>query len=178
VSNLPVPSPRDWAVGDLADATMLNTELRDVVNFLIAPPIFVAKQTVAQAMPTSAYAAITFTAEEIDSYGGHDNVTNNSRYTAQVAGWYHVLGIVQWAVNATGRRACGLFVNGTRMRQTEGCTVTTASGTTTSIAETELYLNVNDYVEIQGWQSTGANLNTQVAFPNSASMLCVLWLHA
>jgi hypothetical protein len=174
---LPVPTPRTWSVGDLADATMLNTEIRDVANFLLNPPIFVGRQSVAQSMPTSAYAAITLDVEEVDSYGGH--ATNQSRYTAQVAGWYHVLGIVQWAVNATGRRACGLFVNGTnRVRQTECVTVTTAVGTTTNIAETELYLNVSDYVEIQGWQSSGAALNTSSGFAQSDSMLCVLWIHA
>jgi hypothetical protein len=174
---LPVPNPRDWSVGDLASATVLNTELRDVANFLLNPPIFVGRQSAAQSIATSTFVPITFDVEEIDSYGGH--ASSQSRYTAQVAGWYHVLGIVQWAVNATGRRACGLFTNGaTRVRQTECVTVTVASGTTTNIAETDLYLAVGDYVEIEGWQSSGGALNTSSGFTQSASMLCVLWIHA
>ena len=173
----PVPNPRTWSVGDLATGTILNTELRDTINFLTAPPIFIAKQAVAQSIANATFTAITFTTEEVDSYSGHSNSTNTSRYTAVVAGWYHVLGIVQWTPNATGRRAAQLAVNGTQVRQTEAATITTASGTSCVPVETDLYLNVGDYVEVGGWQSSGAALSTQSGFPQSACFLGVLWMH-
>jgi hypothetical protein len=172
---LPLPSTRTWSVGDLATATVLNTEIRDTVNYIAGPPIFIAKQAVAQSIANGTFTPITFTTEEIDNYAGHSNSTNTSRYTAQLAGWHHVLGIVQWAVNATSRRVGALYVNGSIVRQTEVPAVVVASGTSVNIIETALYLNVGDYVETVGWQSSGAALGTQVAFPNSASMLCVLW---
>jgi hypothetical protein len=173
---LPLPAPRTWSVGDLATGTVLNTEIRDTVNYLAGSPLFVAKQAVAQSIANGTFTPITFTTEEVDNYAGHSNVTNTSRYTAQLAGWHHVLGIVQWAVNATGRRVGALYVNGTIVRQTEIATVTTASGTSTNIIESALYLNVGDYVEAVGWQSSGAALSTQSGFPQSACFFGVLWI--
>jgi hypothetical protein len=173
---LPLPNPRTWSVGDLASAAVLNTEIRDTVNYIAGPPIFIAKQAVAQSIASSTFTPITFTTEEVDNYAGHSNSTNTSRYTAQLAGWHHVLGVVQWTANVTGRRVGALYVNGSIVRQTEIVTVTTATGTTTNIVETALYLNVGDYVEAVGWQSSGAALSTQSGFPQSACFFGVLWI--
>jgi hypothetical protein len=176
---LPVPSPRTWSVGDLAAASgsiNLNTEIRDTVNYLIGPPIAVLRQSAAQSVPnnTLPFTPITFDVEEIDSYGGH--ATNQSRYTAQVAGWYHVLGIINWAANASGRSVAQLFVNGAEARQTETPVCTAASGPTTNVCEAPLYLNVGDYVEIAGYQTSGAGLAPSLNGTNLAAMLCVLWI--
>jgi hypothetical protein len=175
---LPVPAPRTWSVGDLAAASgaiNLNTEIRDTINYLTGVPIAVLRQNTVQSIPnnTTPFTPVTFDVEEVDSYGGH--ASSQSRYTAQVAGWYHVLGILQWSPNATGRRLAQLFINGTEARQTETPVCTAAGGPTTNICEAPLYLNVSDYVELAAFQSSGGALNTFVGATNLESMLCVLW---
>lgn len=179
---LPVPTPRTWQVGDLAAASgsvNLNTELRDTANYLCAPPIAILRSTTGQSIPNNVLpmTTVTFDAEDVDTYNGHSTVTNTTRYTAQVAGWYHVLGHADFQANATGRRAAQLFVNGTGVRQNESPVCTAASSPTTCIVEASLYLNVGDYVELALFQTSGAALGLQNnTTPHLETMLCVFWI--
>lgn len=174
---LPVPSPRTWSAGDLIGGVILNTELRDAANFLANRPLFIAHQTVGQSIPTSTWTQLTFTTEEIDTYNGHDNVTNNSRYTAQVAGWYYALGVVAFPTNVTGRRVAQLSVNGIQQRQSEFADTTAAGALMVYPVEGRVYMNFNDYLEVGAWQSSGGALSTNVSAAWLSSMLCALWIH-
>lgn len=144
------------------------------VNYLIAVPVFLAYASVAQSIPNNAFTAITFDTEVVDSFNGHSGITNPSRYTAQVAGYYDVVGKVSWAANATGRRIASLFVNGAELGYTRGesnASSTAIAGSCFAIAP--VFLNVNDYVEVQGFQSSGGALNTAV----TPTTLAVRWVH-
>lgn len=179
MANLPVPTPRTFTVGETETAAFFNAN-RDALNFLINPPICNATQATLQAIATATWTSVSLDSTTVDSYGGHSNSTNNSRYTAQVAGWYVVNGSVCWAANATGWRGARTAKNGTAVvgSATEIQANTIAAALTTiATASVIVYLNAGDYVETQGYQTSGANLNTAVNADANCALTAV-WLHS
>lgn len=168
-----VPVPPTIEVG-VSDTTELNL-LRDCLRFCLSPPIAELRQTVLQTLTTATATAITFTTEDVDTdvdgVGGHDNVTNNTRFTARYAGWYLVSGGVVYAVNATGPRYAWWRVNGTDVNGSTGVMNAFASNFISVQARTKLlYLNINDYVELIGYHEAGSNLDTAVSARNQSTM--------
>lgn len=167
---LPVPSPRTFGVNEVENASYLNS-VRDALLFLLNPPILVVKQANAQTLTTGVWTAINQDATTVDSYGMHSNVTNNTRGTAIVSGWYRADGVVAFAASATGTRGARLAVNGTVVQGTAQFGPPTAAGSLAVAAEgTLLFLNAGDYVELQGVQNSGGNLNTLVASDLDSSL--------
>lgn len=193
-----LPSPHVWVATDRATASAtgtvsghtlvpLNRELRDVVAFLNNPPIArLTAQTSVQTIPTGAgtWTSIAFPTETVDSYNGHDNVTNNTRYTCQRAGLYLIAGLASVAEAGTniGYRAV-------RLQQTfaAGGTTTFAGWTTlphtTSTSGTAIYatalvrMAVGDYIETQMSHTQGAALTVASAAGPCARMIAV-WMAA
>lgn len=168
-------------VGGLATSSEMNSYFRDPIAFLQNKPAARLRQTVAQILTTATYASITFTTEDFDDdpdgVGGHDNAVNTSRYTARYAGWYRLGGAVNFTSNATGIRACRWTVNGTAVNASEsiGQSVSVGGFGSSAVARAEhVFLNVGDYVELQGRQDSGGNLNTDV---NAAAMssMSIAW---
>lgn len=177
MSNLPVPVPRTFAVAEVETGAYLNS-LRDALNFLVNVPIAYVTQSATQTLTTSTWTAITYDQTVVDTYGGHSNSTNNSRYTAQVAGWYIVFGSACYAVNTTGQRGAAIAKNGTRVQGAAGfAQATSALSTATPSPPTIVYLAAGDYVEIQAYQSSGGNLAT-VSGSDLDSSMTVAWLHS
>lgn len=87
-----LPSPRTWTVGELLNASKLNVDLRDGLNFLLAPPLAIMRQTSNQSV--GATTTLVYGAHDIDRDGGHSTVSNTDRYTAKTAGWYQVTGLI------------------------------------------------------------------------------------
>ena len=175
MANPPVPSPRTFTVSETETGGYLNT-VRDALNFLLNRPVAVITQTTAQSNSTAS--AITFNATTVDTYGGHSNSTNNSRYTAQVAGWYWVRGNVLFVSNVTGNRSCQLYKNGTAL--TTSFVVYPAASTNYAAmgfeTSTLVFLNAGDYVELFASQDSGGALNTYVA--TGSSNLQLWFMHA
>lgn len=170
---------RTWTTGEVVTAAELNSNIRDALNFLLAPPLAVLRQTVAQSTANSAWTAISFDTEDFDRDGGHSTSTNASRYVAQTTGWYLVVGSCGWASNTTGIRAFGIVQNGDLNNSMYGrVQIAPATGTFgTSVSSMAfLYLNAGtDYVEIYMFQNSGAALNTGVAGVDAPRMQ-VVWL--
>jgi hypothetical protein len=148
-------------------------------SFGLNSPHAELRQTAAQTFTTGVAAALQFNAEDIDTdpsgVGGHDNVTNNSRYTAQYPGWYLVSASIEFNVNGTGGRFLWFAVNGTDVNGSAVGTPANAA-TATGISQTKLiFLNTNDYVEAMGLQFSGGNLAT-VAAARDQSHMSVLWV--
>jgi len=173
MANLPVPVPRTFSVSEIEVAAYLNT-LRDALTFLLNLPGAVLTQAAAQSVANAAWTALAFDNTLKDNYGGHSNTTNNSRYTAQVAGWYRVQagGGVVAAAGGTGR-GVDVYKNGAAY--TAGAGVVGNSGvvhsTTTGIP---VFLNAGDYIEIYVWQNSGGALNTN-GTGQYASWMAVCW---
>jgi hypothetical protein len=176
---LAVPTPRTWSVNDLVSGALLNTNIRDAINYLANPPLFLGRQTVAQSIPNATFTALAFDTNDTDSYAGHSTVTNNSRYTAQVAGWYMVTGVVTYGASTNSHRGAiaknGVQVNG-------AVAIPVVGGATSAAADVvfptvPVFLGVGDYVQLQTYQDTGAAFSTSVIAAREPSFT-VWWMHA
>lgn len=157
-----------------ADVNQLVTQ----VNFNSAPPLFVGTQNVTQSLLNTTTTAITFDTNVIDTYNGHSTTTNTSRYVCQQAGYYTVAGAICYAASSTGMRGAHASVNGSAL---QGCAAQVAGGatyfTTVALPPRDVFLNLNDYVELYGWQSSGGNLSTATA-SDQASMMWIRYSHS
>lgn len=152
-----VPVPRTWTVGELLTAAKLNVDVRDGLNFLLAPPLATLTKNASQSYATAAYTGITWPTELVDRDGGHSTSTNTNRYTAATAGYYSMYCFANWSLeSASGYRRLGFRVNGTTIGHQEG------RPATASIAMSHLsglaFMSVGDYVEVMADQNSGVTL--------------------
>jgi len=173
-----VPTPPTIEMG-VSDTSEFN-QFRDAIRFVQAPPIAELREVAAQTFTTAVAAAVQFGAfdvdTDVDTIGGHDIVTNNTRYTARYPGWYQVSGVVAFATNGTGDRFAWLMVNGVDANGSLGFSAGDATAVTETPCHTKhVYLNVGDYVELIGFQNSGGNLNTAVTTREQPSM-SVRWV--
>jgi hypothetical protein len=166
-----LPDPATFGPNELLEETKLNTGVRDPARFEQDRPQASLRQTVAQSVAGGTAEAVQFNAEDTDNYNGHDNATNNTRYTAVIAGKYQLSGGIGFASNATGFRSAvwrknGAVINGSAVN------IPTISGTPSLIPARTItvYLNVGDYVELWAFQNSGGALNTSVATGDQPSM--------
>ncbi|MEV6987493.1 hypothetical protein AB0M95_40415 [Sphaerisporangium sp. NPDC051017] len=157
-----VPAPRTWVVGEVVTAARLNADIRDALNFLLAPPLFILGHSVAQPTPNNANYNLLFDTEMVDRDNGHSTVSNTSRYTSQTAGYYALSTNVVWVTNGTGLRQAFFLVNGTTAAGWTSIQAG-ASGSMGISLSRRPYLAVGDFVEVQTFQTSGAALNTQTA---------------
>lgn len=177
MANLPVPVPRTFSVSETETAAYLNS-IRDALNFTLAVPVLAVYQGTTQSLTNNTWTAINMDNTVLDTYGGHSNVTNNSRYTAQVAGIYVVQGTVAFASNNANMRGARIHKNGSlpypgfttfnQAATSDVCSYTTPL--------TPISLVVGDYVEVYGNQLSGGALST-VARTDVACSMTVFWLH-
>jgi hypothetical protein len=166
-----VPLPHLFAVGELVTADNINTYYSGI-SFLENVPIFDGSQATPQSIPNNAFTSVNIDTTVIDTYNGHSNVTNNSRYTAQVAGWYLPTAGATWATNPTGNRDYAFAKNGTAIGATSAAYPTVASGVPAGAPNSRMvFLNIGDYVEFQVLQSSGGALSLSAAFFD------ILWVH-
>lgn len=175
--SLPVPNPRTWTAGEYATAAELNA-FRDSINFLLNKPTAVLYQTTAQSVPNSAPVALQLNATQSDTYGGHSNTTNNTRYTAQVAGEYWVMANGLLVSANGGDRSLQIYKNGTGLSTSfiVDPAASTSYGAMGTLTATLVQMAVGDYVEAWIGQDTAGSLNTYVASPYSSLQLW--WMHA
>ena len=112
------------------------------------------------ALVTATDTAVAFNAESLDVGGFHDNVTNNSRFTVPVSGFYQINAQVTFAgTSATGLRRIVLRQSGTtQLAQDTDLVVTTAANCVLTINWCG-DLTAAQYVEIMAYQNSGGNLN-------------------
>ncbi len=160
-----VPNQRTWTNTEIVDATMMNANVRDAVNFLLSPPAALLRQTTTQSI--AAGSAVLFDTEDYDNDGGHSTVSNTSRYTAVTPGWYRVSGSVGWGANAstTTTRWSEWRVNGTAIAGSRIWLPQDNNASDLNLHParvTRLYLNVGDFVELWAASPSGA-ISTYVA---------------
>lgn len=157
------PTPYNWNVGDTGNAAVLNAQLRDGLTFLLNPPYFFGYQASATAQSITSsggtFVSVILDSEFADTEGGHSTTTNNTRYTCQIPGRYHVEGCVVFSnANTTGFRAAKFLMNGSTSVPGSESAVATASFNTTVRNETDIYMNAGDYIELQCLQNSGVAL--------------------
>jgi hypothetical protein len=156
---MPTESP-----GLYITSALYNASVKGLGDFLTAPPVFSA----------------TLDTERTDPDGGHSTVTNTSRYTFQVAGWYLALGVAAFANTSTaGSRAAKLLMNGTTaVPSSEQLTLPTTTTASTVPTFALVQANVNDYIELQIYQNSGGSLNTAVNLTgwDWSTSMTLLWV--
>lgn len=165
--------------GSTVSATLWNSGPKAVGDYYTTPPMFRGRQSAAQTFVSGVWTAVTLDVTDVDTDSGHSNITNNSRYTAQVAGWYWVVGFGAWinSANAQADIFCGLYVNGTLVLGTAQALQKTANDFSSLSASSMVYLRVGDYVEVWARQDSGGNMNSA---PNTDLDPCMnlIWVHS
>jgi len=166
-----------FTTGQVVTAAQMNATNRDLGNFILAPPLARMRQTVAGSVATSTWTSYALDTEDIDRDNGHSTVTNTSRYTAQTAGWYTSKGKVSYASNATNRRWARWAVNAAELAASR-VSMQAVNGDLSELAApaADIFLNLGDFVEIQGFQDSGGALNSSVATVGDQSFMSVRWV--
>lgn len=113
--------------------------------------------SVSVTISNSSSAVIPFDTERFDDNDIHDTVTNNSRLTVQVDGRYFIIAQIRWDSNSTGIRGINILLNGSlSLSQVQA---DAASASTMQHVSTVYNLDVDDYVEVSVFQTSGGNLD-------------------
>lgn len=177
MANRVVPRTAQKATNDLITGALWNAGPKALGDFLLGPPIFRGRQAAAQSLTSGTWSALALDTTDVDSDSGHSNVTNNSRYTCQVAGWYYVEGYFATGSGGTAARFdCSIAKNGTivgasaqfLLRQNDLQAL--MSGTLVQLA-------VGDYVEVWGRHNSGAGVGTFAGSDLDCSMN-LFWVHS
>jgi hypothetical protein len=175
MANLPVPTPASEVPGNFITAALWNANVYNGLTYLLNPPTFTGHQATGQALNTSSGVAIAIDTEDIDTYSGHSNTTNSSRYTAQVAGYYLVWGAVS-AAGTTSENGIFMWVakNGVEVTGSRAVAPYNSSHNYNSpTVPVFVQMNVGDYVELFA-MAAGAAFSTVT---NPASSFSALWVH-
>lgn len=172
-----VPALASEVPGNIVTGALWGTA-QYAVGFLTTVPLFYGCQNTVQSVTNNTYTPLNIDTEIFDIDGGHSNVTNISRYTAQVPGTYLIIGTSGWAASATGTRRTRVTVNGATIKGGGTGYDVNQSVTSGGLAVGLAALNgTTDYVEVQGLQTSGGALNT-VSASEFACSLAVLWVSA
>lgn len=147
--------------GDESITIQVTSGIAGGIGFAGARAYHSADQSISNATWTST----ALNSERFDTDSFHDTSTNNSRMTipAGKAGKYLVGGVIEWLANGTGERFGRLLLNGTTIIAHAGSIRPTGTFNTRIVIATVYDLAVGDYVELQGWQDSGAGLNVNSA---------------
>lgn len=170
-----VPTPRTWVPAERVTATLLNTEIRDILQFLLSTkPLFVAVQAVSQPLLELTWTAITFTTEVLDRDNGHSTTVNTSRYTAKTPGYYRV-NVTGSSLQNSGRFHVAIHKNGVEIPSGTGAQGD-MGGAPSSVSEAIVFLNgITDYIELYVMTAEAGNTQTTVT-SRFANRITVEWM--
>jgi hypothetical protein len=135
------------------------------------PGIAVAYATVGQTVTNVTDTLLSFNAEDIDTDGWHDNVTNNSRLTPNVPGYYRVWGNLYWAFNTTMSYSdVYIAKNGTVVARAGNLQFPSTGQNNVSkfggnITHTLQMNGSSDYVQLGAFHQSGVSQTTNAGFP-------------
>lgn len=173
---LAVPTWAQVVPGQYDTSALFNTVSNNGA-FLSAPPVFQGYQSAVQSIANSAVTALSMDTTGIDTYGGHSNVTNNTRYTCQTTapGMYMIVGYFGLTANATGVRLIRINKNGSTLPLSQLDMATPGTAVSLAMQATCIVtLAAGDYVEVAGFQTSGGALNTIGADTG----MVAYWLHS
>ena len=165
-----IPVQHTWTVGEEVTSANLNL-IPSGINWIYnqKPLCMVhAPSGSVTSVANQTWTAITMTTVDYDNMGGwaYGNSISD-HYTAQMSGWYMVLGCIVWdSASSAASRAARITINGT--------TVAGIASHPPSIINTgvcmarTVYLAKLDYIQLQGFQDTGGSLNTAANYSNGA----------
>ncbi len=169
------PFQKTWKVGDPVLAADLNTNIRDGYLYQLqnrpAARAVATPTTGVTTAVTGTWTVINFALAD-QTFDIVDNTFSiANRFDCVVPGLYLVTGCVSWANNATGGRAIRFTINGTAQIGIKSCQATPAGGIPTALTMTRLlYMTKADILRMEGFQTSGGNLNTNTANGECSSL--------
>lgn len=133
-------------------------------------PITQVRGTTTTSLTNNAWTTVLLQTEDYDDDGMHSTVTNTSRFTAQRAGRYEINGGVGHGAGATGRRGAKYILNGTAVASSSVLVPPVAVGSIIPARTVVATLGIGDYIELQGFQDSGAALGTLVTSENQSHL--------
>lgn len=153
-------TPRTWVPGELVTASMMNTHIRDNMNYLFtaASGDKCRATNGAQSISDNTATKLTFGSETFDTNGLHSTSSNPSRITIVTTGYYIVIGWVYWNSAGGSSRWLRILVNNTTLYNTNR--VSSASFDNAQSVDDLISFTAGDYVELSVVQESGGSLNT------------------
>jgi hypothetical protein len=170
-------TPHNWEPNELVTAALLNTHLKDNLNFLYnAPGARIYNSANLSVSSGGSGLLLTFDSERYDTDSIHDP-GQSARLTCKTAGKYLISGHVLFAANATGYRGLIIRLNGSATLAIMRTPALGASDYPILSIATVYNLNVNDYVELIAEQNSGTAL-TLYAWTHYSLEFAMHWLGA
>lgn len=184
-----VPSMRTWVDGEVITAAFMNANFRDPANWLAGGPTgskphgFARQLSNVTTIATNTWTDVKWDFEDVDTdssytFSGSPALTNH--YEVNTAGYYLVTGHLNWNANTTGSRAARLTKNGSIIPGAYESTLATSVATGLTVTAI-VACSVGDDIALQGWQTSGGNLDTNLnygLFRNETSYLDVAWFQS
>lgn len=136
--------------------------LGDDIVFLANPPkCRVYKSTAFAHTSSGSWVAVTFDSERMDTDTMHSTVTNTSRITFTTAGTYLVGGELTFETNATGVRGARIRLGGATVLVESPIQAGSAAEEGRCPVSTLYAFTAGQYVELEGYQTSGGSLNVK-----------------
>lgn len=148
------------------------------LNLRLDPPLAHLFAVAAQSVPNATWTPILLDSELLDSHNGHSTSTNTSRYVCQRAGVYEFGGSLSWLQNATGLRLGRIRINGSTaiLGSLELRNAVNGDYTCMALPACKARLALGDYVELEGYQSSGGALSTDDTAAGAGCALTVAYI--
>lgn len=168
-----VPTPRTFVAGEIETAAYMNS-LAQVLTFLQNPPRCRVYQTTGTSLANNAATVLNFDTESWDTDNMHSTTSNTNRITASTPGLYKVTGRLVLTDNTVGDRFVSIRKNGTEIGRDEGPHDAGTGNLWSGLVTDEVYLAVGDYIDLAGYQNTGAAVTSGAGTNNC--MLSARWV--
>jgi hypothetical protein len=174
---MPFTTPRTWVVGEMVNAALLNTYIRDNLQFLHDEMACrVTRTGAAQSIPNAAFTTIDLDTTDFDTSPGSAMVDLvNNRINFLVSGKYLIGAILQYASNSTGVRSMRVTYRDTVANSIIAFLRTSVepTGLATTYGEGMFDCKAGDYIYLEAYQDSGAALTALTLIGLCPLLYCV-----
>jgi hypothetical protein len=175
-----VPANYTWLNDEIPNFRQMNARLSDMANFLLNPPMVRLRRTTTFNIAASTTTPIPWDFVEYENTNMWD-ATAATKLKPSVAGWYVGSAGVSYDNNSAGYRETDIRKNGSGTdRVLRNKTDAWNDSTQTVVSRGHLFLEffngTTDYIEVCGFQSTGATLAINVGSYEQMPEVSLRWV--
>lgn len=172
----PLPNLAAPVAGNPISQAYLTAQMYNPLTFLLNPPVAFLYASAVQSLATSGTNyLININTAVTDPYAGYAS----NAWVVPVSGWYNLDGVVNFAGNSSGNRACWFTTDKVNLTTVTGTERFTPPGSSTMSAACGgmAQLNQGATLSLVGYQSSGGSLST-VAVGGTCATMKVTFAHA